>query len=227
MIEDEARIARRVRRMTETFFGSKIITLHTCEALADGLSYLENNEIDLLLLDLNLNGEDGFDVLENIVARAFQTIIISANTHLAIKAFAYGVLDFVPKPFDQQRLDQAFLRITSANTGTTGLDFLAIKKGGIISLIEVQEVCYIKGAGIYTELHLLNGKNELHDKSLDMLQQLLPNDFVRIHKSYIVTKICIDKILVSSGSKYAVQLKNAEILPIGRSRYKELKEKLL
>lgn len=226
IIEDENRIATRIERLTKLFFGDKV-AIHHCDNLQDGLQYLETNQIELLLLDLNLNGEDGFDVLENVVSRSFHTIIISAYTHLAIKAFAYGVLDFVPKPFDEQRINQAFQRISSSqNTHTPALTYLAVKKTGSIALIETKDLCYIKGAGIYTELHLLNGKYELHDKSLDKLEQLLPANFERVHKSYIVAVSSIEKIIVQSGSKYLLLLKNGETLPIGRSRYKELKEKL-
>lgn len=227
IVEDENRIASRIERLTKLFFEGNVI-IHHCDNLTDGLAYLESHSIDLLLLDLNLNGEDGFDVLENVVSRSFHTIIISAYTHLAIKAFAYGVLDFVPKPFDEQRINQAFLRISNLqNTHTADLTYLAVKKAGSFSLVETKDLCYIKGAGIYTELHLLNGKFELHDKSLEKLQQLLPTSFERIHKSYIVAVSCIEKIIVSSGSKYSVLLKNGETLPIGRSRYRELKGKLI
>ncbi|TKC12822.1 response regulator transcription factor [Pedobacter polaris] len=228
IIEDESRIATRIERMAMLFFGNKLSAIHRCDALADGLLYLEHHQVDLLLLDLNLNGEDGFDVLENFVSRSFHTIIISAYTHLAIKAFEYGVLDFVPKPFDEQRINQAFLRMaTVQNTATTAMSYLSVKKGGSMLLIDIKELCYVKGAGIYTELHLLNGKYELHDKSLEKLQQLLPISFQRIHKSYLVATPCIEKIMVNSGSKYTLLLKTGEVLPIGRSRYKELKSKLI
>jgi two-component system response regulator LytT len=227
IVEDENRIASRIERMTKLYFDGGVI-IHHCDNLTDGLVYLENNPIDLLLLDLNLNGEDGFDVLENVVSRSFHTIIISAYTDLAIKAFAYGVLDFVPKPFDEQRINQAFLRISNLqNTHTANLAYLAVKKAGSFSLVETKDIRYIKGAGIYTELHLLNGKLELHDKSLEKLQQLLPASFERIHKSYIVAVSSIERIVVNSGSKYSLLLKNGETLPIGRSRYKALKGKLI
>lgn len=228
IIEDETRIAKRIERMAISFFGKQLNSILCCDSLTDGLLYLENNEVDLLLLDLNLNGEDGFNVLETVVSRSFHTIIISAYTDLAIKAFAYGVLDFVPKPFDEQRLHQAFLRVTQLKSSLTNeMNFLAVKRAGLISLIPVQELFYIKGAGIYTELHLLNGKQVLHDKSLEKLQQLLPNDFERIHKSYLVSMSAIEKIMINPGGKYAVLLKNGELLPIGRSKYKDLKGKLL
>jgi len=227
IVEDEARIARRLERMTRDYFGPQLAGLTSCEFLPTALHALGTAAPDLLLLDLNLNGQDGFDLLKSVAAGAFHTIIISAYTDRAITAFAHGVLDFVPKPFTQERLAQAFARLTpTARKPETGLQFLAVKKQGSLVLIDINDLRYIKGAGIYAELHLQNGKKELHDKSLEKLAQLLPNSFERIHKSYIVPIGQAEKIIVQEGSSYHLLLKNGELLPIGRSRYKELRSKM-
>ncbi len=227
IIEDEARIAKRVERMTRDFF-DKDVQILLSDSLENGLSVIEQNEIDLLLLDLNLNGEDGFEILQTFVAGPFQTIIISAYTDKAITAFNYGVLDFVPKPFDQNRLAQAFTRYTTQGKHSGGnVRFLAVRKAKTFRLVPVNEILYIKGAGIYTELHLANNKIELHDKSLEALEKLLPETFERIHKSYILCWEQADKIVVEAGGKYSIQLKNGILLPIGRSKYKEIKNKLV
>lgn len=226
IIEDEARIARRLQRMASDFFEQNS-SISICDSVQKGIAFLENNEIDLLLLDLNLNGENGFDLLESVVSKSFHTVIVSANADRAIKAFEYGVLDFVPKPFDETRLGQAFKRITNTiKTTDEPLKFLAVKKAGNIKLIDIADLIYIKGAGIYSELYLENGSRELHDKSLETLGQLLPSTYERIHKSYLVCLTLAEKIVIESGSKYSLLLKNGQLLPIGRSKYKELKEKM-
>lgn len=226
IIEDEARIARRLERMATNFFEQNSV-VSICDSVDIGLAYIETNDIDLLLLDLNLNGESGFDLLESVVSKSFHTIIVSAYTDKAIKAFEYGVLDFVPKPFDEIRLGQAFKRVANAiKTTDEPLKFLAVKKAGNIKLIDIDDLIYIKGAGIYSELYLKNGSRELHDKSLDTLAQLLPSTYERIHKSYLVCLTLVEKIVIESGSKYSLLLKNGQLLPIGRSKYKELKEKM-
>lgn len=228
IIEDEGRIAKRLERMTRNFFEQNLSDLTICDSLQKGLAFIGNNQIDVLLLDLNLNGENGFDVLESVVAGSFHTIVVSAYTDKAILAFAYGVIDFVPKPFDEHRLSMAFKRIASrVKQVENSMKFLAVKKAGNLRLIDIDDLLYIKGAGIYSELHLKNGNEELHDKSLDMLEQLLPASFERIHRSYIIPLEEVDKIIVESGSKYNLLLKNGEVLPVGRSRYKDLKNRLI
>lgn len=228
IIEDEARIAKRLARMTKAYFEQQL-SLTVCDTLAKGLAHIEQSPVDLLLLDLNLNGENGFEVLEAIVARSFHTIIVSAYTDKAITAFAHGVLDFVPKPFDESRLFQAFGRLINKNDiPKSSLKYLAVRKGGMIKMIEAAQVSYIKGAGIYSELHLQDKRQELHDKSLDALEQLLPvGDFIRIHRSYIVNLQQAEKLVIAAGGKYAVQLHNGEQLPVGRSRYKEMRGRMI
>ena len=227
IIEDEARIAKRLERMARNFF-EQHATIAICDSFGKGMAYTENHQIDLLLLDLNLNGENGFELLESFATKSFHTIIVSAYADKAIKAFEYGVLDFVPKPFNEDRLIQAFKRLTArAKLVEQNLKFLAVKKSGAIKLIDINDLHFIKGAGIYSELHLKNGIQELHDKSLEMLEKVLPISFERIHKSYLVSLELIEKITIEPGSKYNLLLKTGMLLPIGRSKYKALKGKII
>ena len=227
IIEDEIRIAKRVERMTKEFFLNTLQKTTSVQSLSEGLDFIKSNDLDLVLLDLNLNGENGFEILKETVSGSFHTIIISANKNKALKAFEFGVLDFVPKPFNKKRLELAFNRIVKKeDVGTENLQFLAVKKRGGIHLVNINEVNYIKGAGVYTEIYLANGEKELHDKSLEKLSQLLPKSFERIHKSYLVKTTEIKEIIVKTGSQYAVELQNGEILPVGRTKYKALKATL-
>lgn len=228
IIEDEAMIARRILRMTQAYYGDSVQTINHCAFLSEGQDFINCHEVDLLLLDLNLNGEDGFEVLKNLATQPFHTIIISAYKEKAITAFEYGVLDFVPKPFNENRLHQAFARVTNKNDAPVNhLKYLAIQKKGRQHLIDIQEVQFIQGARIYTEIYLKNGQKEIHNKSLDKLAQLLPDSFERIHKSYLADMTQVTEILAASGGKYTVILKDGQQLPVSRSKYKALKEKWL
>ena len=129
IVEDELRIAKRIERMTRDIFGSTIQSLKHLNTLHEALDYIENSKLDLVLLDLNLNGDNGFDLLTKAVSESFHTIIISAYKDQAITAFEHGVLDFVPKPFNQDRLAKAFNRVTSKEKiENSKIRFLGIKK---------------------------------------------------------------------------------------------------
>lgn len=222
IIEDEARIARRIERMLTHIFEREEASIQIATSLESGLSLIQNVSIDLLFLDLNLNGKDGFDILESVVSESFHTIIISAYKEKAIRAYEYGVLDFVPKPFDENRLTKACQRITKKQEKTNQLKFLAVKKKGKHLLVKAEDILFIKGAGIYTEIYLKNATREIHSKSLENLNMILPSNFERIHKSYLVDMNQAKGIISEPGSKYSLELQNGEILPVGRTKIKEL-----
>ena len=225
IVEDEARIARRIERMTRDILGNRLQSLTHRSTLDKAMQFIENNDLDIVLLDLNLHGDSGFGLLTTVLSASFHTIIVSAHKEQAIKAFEYGVLDFVPKPFNRERLEEAFNRAAFKEKATLSTTkFLAVNKRHKIELISIDNVRYIKGAGVYAELMLNDGTKALHSKSLDKLEQLLSPGFYRIHKSYLVKMTEISKIIVASGSKYIAELKNKESLPIGRTKYKGLKE---
>ena len=226
IIEDEPLIARRTQRLIQSILGDQLKQIDIRNSVESGLGYLEDQIIDLLLLDLNLHGADGFSILEQMVAAPFHTIIISAYKEKAITAFEYGVLDFIPKPFNQNRLAKAFerLQITSSEP-TSATKFLAIQKRGRYQMLAIDQLLYIKGAGIYAELFFKDGRKEIHNKNLDKLTQLLPPNFDRIHKSYIINNLEIEELLVEPGSKYTLVLKEGTQIPISRTKYKIMREK--
>ena len=228
IVEDESRVAKRIERMTRDIFGDSLHSLNHVDALLEAQTFINSNSLDLLLLDLNLNGDNGFDLLAKVVSESFHTIVISAYKDQAITAFEYGVLDFVPKPFNRDRLEQAFNRtVENENKQTNKTKLLAVKKRGRIQLIPIEDVRYIKGAGAYAELFLVDGSKELHDKSLEKLEQLLSHSFERVHKSYLVKMSEVKKIIVKSGSQYTAELNDGVLIPIGRTRYKYFKGKWL
>lgn len=226
IIEDEARIARRLLRMTRDYFGDRLQSITHREDLTGGRAFLAEHPVELLLLDLNLNGANGFDVLKDLAAAPFDTIIVSAYRDRAIEAFEYGVLDFVPKPFNRERLDRAFARLTKEADGAAGLRHLAVRKRDGLHLIPVAEVRYIRGAGDYAELVLSDGATELHSKTLDQLARLLPATYFRIHRSYLVDLHQIQDIRIEPGSKYTAVLGDGTELPVGRTRSKALRDRL-
>lgn len=224
IVEDELTIKRRIERLTLEILGNQVISLHAVDNLSSAFKFLGKNEIDLLLLDLNLKGKDGFEVLDNMLSKEFHTIIISAYEERAITAFEHGVLDFVPKPFGKERLEKAFDRLMDKNYRLNpATKQLAITSRGMLRLIKVEDVKYIKGAGIYSELYLKNGSKELHAKSLDKLINLLPISFVRVHKSYIVDQETVNHLIINQGGKYELLLKSKDVVPMGRTYYKQLK----
>ena len=228
IVEDEPLIAQRLQRMCREIVGERLDSIRHAERFDEAQAYLGEHPVDLLLLDLNLRGRAGFDLLKTTVAGSFHTIIVSAHTDQALQAFDHGVLDFVAKPFDQERLALALHRALDGNARAPfHAKFLAVRKYGKVELIPLDELLYAKGAGPYSELMLANGTTELHDKSLEKLHALLPPLFERLHKSYLVRMSAVKTLHAHEGSQYEAELKNGVRLPVGRTRYRELRAKLV
>lgn len=228
IIEDEIRIAKLLERLIREVWGNAVSRINHVARLEDANRFLKRHPIDLLFLDLNLNGQNGFDILKDFSSQSFHTVIVSAYKDRAIEAFEYGVLDFIPKPFSRARLEKTYARlIGSQNDSQHALRFIAVKKSGRVKPVPIQEVRFIKADGHYTELHLSGGKKELSDKPLDKLEVLLPASFLRIHRSYIVQMNEALEIKKFPGSKYQLLLKDGSTLPIGRSRLKNVEERMI
>ena len=220
LIEDEVPISKFIKKKVNEVLNheTKIDTAYT---LNDGIIKAKKEQYDLCLLDLNLNNENGFNFLQEIKQKDFETIIISANTENALKAFEYSVLDFVPKPFDLDRLKLAFDKyFAKKNEKKPQKEYLTSRKSGKNFVIEVSEIEMFKAADIYVEAFLRNGKKELLDKTMEQLEKLLADKFLRIHRSYLIDKREILEFYHAGGGSYRIHMKNGKELPVSRSRYK-------
>ena len=222
IVEDEASVAQRVERLLRQVVDQPDLKVARQTTLAGGLHHVKTYPIDLLLLDLNLNGEDGFGILRTLVSYAFHTIIISANTHQAIEAFEYGVLDFIPKPFTVERLQKAMDRYDIATQAENPAQYLTVRRKGVVEIVEIDQLDYIKGAGNYSELYMTSGDKYLHDKPLQRLETLLPSTFHRIHRSYICNWSKVSRVHKHGAGKYEVELQSGALLPLSRNQYRVL-----
>ena len=227
IVEDEAAVARRIEQFCRRILGDRLEWLHKVETFDAAQAALAASPIDVLLLDLNLGGQNGMALLDSNVAGSFHTIIVSANTEHALVAFEHGVIDFVAKPFSQDRFAEALRRVSEpGGRSPHAARFLAVRKQGRIELVPTDEVLFVQGADDCSELVLVDGRRKLHDKTLEKLQALLPPAFERIHRSYLVRLAAVRALHVHEGSRYEAELKNGVVLPVGRTRYKEIRDAL-
>jgi DNA-binding LytR/AlgR family response regulator len=227
IVEDERPTAEDIRLLVKRILRNEAESIRIETTLESALGYLSKKSIDVLLLDLNLNARDGFEILKRAVSGSFHTIVISANINRAIEAFEYGVIDFIPKPYTVERLKAAFQRLRASHAADGhGIRYLSVKSGREIQIIPLSDIRYFKSANVYTELYLVNGKTAIHDKSLKQLSPLLPAHFCRIHKSYLVDTETIETIQTLGGGQYRVVLKSGNSLPVSRQKIKDLRNLL-
>jgi DNA-binding LytR/AlgR family response regulator len=227
IVEDEPPIADYIEASVRSILGRSVRQVHISHSLEEALLYLEKQAIDLCLLDLNLSGESGFDILRRAASMPFHAVIISAHSERAVEAFEYGVLDFVPKPFSRERLQRALARCRGRLAdGVRTTKYLSYRSGQETRLIPVGEILFLKAVRYLVEAHLVNGSAVLLDKRLHRLELTLPENFLRIHRTYIVNLSSVESYQHTGGSVYRVRLKNGALLPLSRSRVGRLRSVL-
>lgn len=226
IVEDEPLVRQRLLRLCAEHAGGRA----RFDAVADlqaADARLQRCVYDGLVLDLNLEGEDGFELLRRAVAGRYHCVVVSAHRDRALAAFEHGVLDFVPKPFSRERLGRALDRLLDAGRQRAGLlRYLGVWRTQGTALIELDDVLWIRADGDSSTLRLLDGRDELHDKSLAGLAALLPPDFVRCHRSYLVNLQHVRALHAASGSRYWLTLAGGGELAVGRAYVDGLRSRL-
>src|SRR5262245_27384543 len=241
IVDDEKPARRRLRELLEK--RSDIGVVAECSNGAEAVRQIRALQPDLLLLDIQMPGLDGFGVVEEIGAAQMPvTIFVTAYDQYALKAFEVSALDYLLKPFSDERFERSLARVLSFvltrrgdelshrilslldqiqpkqpnNTGAT-LDCLMIKNAGRVLFLRVEEIDWIEAAGVYVQVHTA-GKTWLHRISLGELEAKLDSrQFLRIHRSTIVNLRRIRELRPHSHGDFLVALHDGTELKLSRS----------
>ena len=217
IVEDEATVARHLERAVRAALAEGAQEIAILPTFTAALDHMRSQSPDLVFLDLNLNGRDGFGLLGEAVASRFQTIVVSAHEEQAIRAFEYGVADFVPKPWTEGRLRLAIERALGRRDPEVGqAALLAVRRAGVVELVELRRVHALRGADDYAEVVLDDGSTRLHAKTLAALARTLPGQFTRTHRSWIVNLDHVRGWAPAPGGRALLMLGRGSV-PVGRT----------
>jgi two-component system LytT family response regulator len=187
---------------------------------------------DLVFLDVQMPGRTGIDVIETIGETDMPvTIFTTAYERFATKAFDVAAIDYLVKPFDDERFAQALGRARKALEARAApkgefLERIPVESRGQIRVVPVSLIDYITASGPYAELHIGERVFAVREKMQTLEEKLDPEIFFRIHRSAIVRLDRIDTLLHAAGGDYAVRLKDGTELSVSRSRREELEAKV-
>lgn len=226
IVEDEELAADLLKRRLKRILGPAITSLKIVRSQVAAACYIQEEPIDLLFLDLELQADQGFAILEEPAAKAFQTIIVSGKPDQALRAFEYSVLDFIAKPYSEERLAAAVQRFEDRSAWKFCPGSVPVPTGDAIHLMPLRDIFYIRRAGKNTMIHLADESRKIKKSLLD-LEKGLPDSFCRIHRSHIINLKFLKRIEIRSGGCYSAILLNQRELSIGRTHYLHLKELLI
>ena len=211
---------------------------------------------NLVFLDVQMPGMSGIDVIEEIGAEAMPTtVFVTAYDQYAIKAFDLAAVDYLLKPFDDERFEQALHRardqIASQNDEAISerllrllrerdpplleeertrdepyLERIAVQGRGKARIVPVDDLTHITADGSYAELHTGDDTYVIRERMKALTARLDPEAFARVHRSAIVRLEKIELLLRGGGGDYAVRLQDGTRIPVSRSRVDELENRL-
>ncbi len=208
----------------------------------EGVKAIQEHEPDLIFLDIQMPKINGFEMLE-LIENPPPVIFTTAFDEYAIKAFDTHAIDYLLKPFDQDRFNRALQKFKTQYAGQTkenaAKDLLetaaqnpaqhnriVVKDGSKIRIIQISQVQYMEAADDYVKVISTDGFF-LKNKTLSYYENLLAAQlFVRIHRSYLVNSQLITRIDPFEKDSHTVVLKNGTTLPVSKSGYFRLKSAL-
>ena len=207
----------------------------------EGLKAIQQHQPDLIFLDIQMPKINGFEMLE-LLEQTPAVIFTTAFDEYAIKAFEAHAIDYLLKPFDQERFDKAISKwkekkSTSTEKATQDLletaslspsqsQRIVVKNGSKIKIIPAHDVLYLEAADDYVKIHTPEGYF-LKNKTMTHFEQSLDGEqFVRTHRSYIVNVQQITRIDPYEKDSHVAILRSGAKVPVSRSGYGKLKEVL-
>lgn len=205
----------------------------------EAIDKIRNEKPDIVFLDIQMPGKDGFGVIAEIGSDNMPPVVfVTAYDQYAIDAFDVNAVDYLLKPFDQERFKVSFNRVldeikikrnksdelrlilNEIKKEKKYLDRILINVGAKYFFVALKEILYISSAEKYAELHTQKGKYLLRETMNNLEESLDPEIFARIHRSFIVNIEQIQEMQPWSHGDYVVILKNGEKLQMSR-RYKD------
>ena len=239
IIDDETLARELVKRYIAYHINVEVIS--ECSNGFDAIKKINESKPDIIFLDIQMPKINGFEMLE-LLEDPPLIIFTTAYDQYALKAFEVNAVDYLLKPFSQERFDEALTKalryfenkslqenklrelVRLNDQRKEYLERIVVKDGQNISIIPTEDIKYLEAQDdyvmIYTPL-----KKLLKQKTMRYFEEHLnPNDFIRIHRSFIAAIKLIKKIELTEKETYHVVLEDKKTLPLSRSGYNKLKE---
>jgi two-component system LytT family response regulator len=219
----------------------RIEVIGQCANGDDAIESIRRLSPDLVFLDVEMPGKNGFAVLENLAPAEIPVVIfVTAYDQYAVRAFEFHALDYLLKPFDHERFDRSLSRaiahigndksenltarilrtLEEMKQRPVHLERLVIKMNGHVFFVKTEEIDWLEAEGNYVRLHAGRESYLLRDTITALESQLDPRKFVRVHRSFIVNLDRIQELQPWFHGEYRIILREGVQLTLSRS-YRE------
>ena len=190
----------------------------------DLIKTIKETFYDVIFLDIKMKDLSGIDIsriIRNTMGNeAIQIIYISGHTEYAIEVFEYDPFHFLPKPLNNEKIENAFVKLIHKLRLKS--EAFTYKVGHDSVKVAIKNILYFESNKRKIIIHYSDKKDEFYGSLENILQQLGKYNFLHIHKSYLVNPVHVHKCTYES-----VEMSNHVVLPIAQSKRKEIREKQL
>lgn len=242
IVDDEPLVRAHLRKLLTT---QGVEVVGEAGNSTDALRLTEDLHPDLLFLDIRMPGLTGLQLAGALQYSSVNSriIFVTGYSEHALEAFEHGALDYLVKPVSLERLAKTLARVRNLRTeppsvpetsqtiseaaASAGpLQRLPIRSGYAVRLVRIEEIRWVRSRDKRIVVTTRDGEFPTY-YTLTQLEALLPADqFFRIHESCIVRLNEIEELLFLGNHSYSVQLVGGQELPVGRSRYAALQQRL-
>jgi Response regulator of the LytR/AlgR family len=232
IVEDEPHNRENLHTLLADFCPS-IEVIGLCASASEGRQQIIENRPDLVFLDVEMPGGDGFSLLESLPSCDFEVIFVTAFSNYAIKAIKFSALDYIVKPIDVKELvkavDKAVVTIRNSRNNFRMQNLLdnkyrkddkkiiALPLSDKIEFVEIADIIRCEADGNYTFFHLKNGERLLISKTLKEYDELLSHlNFLRVHQSHLINLNEVKSFVKTDGGY--ILMKDGSNVSISRQR---------
>jgi len=235
IIDDEPLARSMVKHYLSTYQNMEIVA--ECNDGFEGFKAIKEHQPDLIFLDIQMPKITGFEMLE-LIENKPKVIFTTAFDEFAIKAFDQNAIDYLLKPFSQERFDKAIqkclaqtdLTLTNTtyeavlNTNNNELETrVVVKHLGNIKIIQTADILYLEAYDDYVKIYTQENVF-VKKKTMNYFENAFnPKQFVRVHRSYIIQVNQITKMEQSDKETMIAILKNGTKIPLSKTGYPKLK----
>jgi two-component system, LytTR family, response regulator len=240
IVDDEELARRGVRSRLQSHDDIEIVA--ECKNGREAIDAIRRLAPDLVFLDVQMPGKNGFDVLDALGTKSLPYVVfLTAHDQYALRAFEVRALDYLLKPIDDERFTQTLARVRESLDRDRGshlgkrvaalleevrsqaanpqpeADRILVRSGGRVVFVKTKDIDWIEAAGDYVSLH--TGKREwlLRETVASIEKRLAPLGFARIHRSTIVNPDRIVEMETIDNGEYLVILRDGTRLRLSRN----------
>ncbi len=201
--------------------------MYSCKSAYEAISFLQTHKVDLIFLDIEMPGLNGLQMLDTLTYKP-HIILTTAYSKYAVKSYEYTVTDYLVKPISFERFLKAVNKVqlnrdtrnsVSSDSESFSDGFIFLKADKESHRVSFKDIEYIEAYGNYLKVHLLKRMILVYE-TMNSIENRLPVEFLRVHKSFIIPLPKISKI---SGNR--IFINDAEI-PVGKFYKKSLLDSL-